>query len=349
MPSSRLIALLRSPDESSRLTDTDWNGILEEARKTQLLGQLAVALQCRQLQSRPPVAIQRHLSLAVFTATRRSQAALWEVAAIRRAVDPSVPLVLLKGCAYVACGDANAQGRSFSDIDLLVRHCEIPAVEADLTAAGWKPGRVNNYDNAYYRNWMHEIPPMEHVRRHTVIDLHHAINPPVSRYHIDTDRLLESAMEVSPGLFVLAEVDRVIHCALHLLQEGVPTKLMRDLYDLHVLLRQHQGNSPEIEALRQRAHSLNVLRLVDTAVGAARGMFADKTQPQGRSGWHQTCVGRAARDANGNTSITGELAAAALLAHSHWMKMPLPLLVPHLLRKSLLRVTLGKKMLIGPA
>ncbi len=266
---------------------------------------------------------------------------------MRRAVDPNIPLVLLKGCAYVACADDNAAGRIFSDIDVLVRRQDLTTVEADLVSVGWKPSRENDYDLAYYRNWMHEVPPMEHVRRHTVVDLHHAINPPVSRFYVDPDKLFERMVEIRPGLFVLSATDRVIHCALHLLQEGEPKKLMRDLYDLHLLLRQHHGSAAGMEQLRNRACELNVDALTGAAIGAARALFAEDLIQGERSGWLQTCVDRAARQTSGNTTVASELAGMALLTYSHWMKMPMHLLVPHLIRKSLLRMTSSKDIALG--
>lgn len=325
------------------MTDEHWNEVVERGRKAQLLGQLAVSLQRAGMTCKAPAAVQRHLALAELASRRRSESALWEAATMRRAVDPRIPVVLLKGCAYLACADHNAAGRTFSDMDVLVRRHDLPAVEADLASVGWKPGRVNDYDLNYYRNWMHEVPPMEHVRRHTVIDLHHAINPPVSRFYINPDRLFERIVEVSPGTFVLSATDRVIHCALHLLQEGDPKKLLRDLYDLHLLLRQHHASAADSEQLHHRACELHVQRLVETAIGAARAFFSGEAGSIERAGWLQACVERAAREANGVTTIAGWLAGTALLAYSHWMKMPATLLVPHLVRKSLMRKTSNKE------
>ncbi len=347
MPSSPLIALLRAPQSVTTVSEAHWNEVVEQGRQTQLLGQLAAALGRAQWLDQVPAAVQRHLALAALTTARLGESALWEVATMRRALDPAIPLVLLKGCAYVACADANANGRSFSDIDVLVRRQDLPAMESDLVCAGWKPTRVNDYDLAYYRNWMHETPPMAHVRRHTVVDLHHAINPPVSRFYVDPDRLLERIVEVRPGIFVLSAADRTIHCALHLLQEGEPRKLMRDLYDLHLLLRQHHSGAAGLELLRQRAQALQVAPLIEAAIGAAQALFGDEPVRRKRAGWLQACVESAAREVNGQTTLLGELAGTAVLAYAHWMKMPLYLLLPHLVRKSLMRMTADKTLVVG--
>lgn len=89
--SSRLIALLRSPQSVISVTDARWNEVIEQGRKTQLLGQLAASFQRAQVRDKVPNGVQRHLALAELTITRRSESALWEVATMRRAVDPKIP------------------------------------------------------------------------------------------------------------------------------------------------------------------------------------------------------------------------------------------------------------------
>lgn len=329
---------MRSPQSVAHLCDADWNEIVELGRKSQLLGQLAARLHDAKVMDGVPASVRRHLELARLTTQRRSESAQWEIATLRRAIRPSIPLVLLKGCAYLACADDNAAGRFFSDIDILVWRENLSEVESDLVSVGWKPSRVNDYDQGYYRNWMHEVPPMEHVRRHTVLDLHHAINPPVSRFYINPDRLFERMIEVQPGVYVLAAIDRVIHCALHLLQEGEPKKLLRDLYDLHRLLGQHHGSDDGMQKLRHRGHELGVAASLETAVGAAQTLFAEVPKQKIRTAWLHACIELAACEANGRPTWRGELAGIVVLAHSHWMKMPLRLLLPHLVRKSVMRM-----------
>lgn len=342
MPTHQLIDLLRHPQHVSTITDAQWNDVVEQGRKTQLLGQLAAQLRRAGVFDQVQPAVQRHLVLAELTAQRRGDAAVWELQGMRRALDAAIPLVVLKGCAYVVAEDSNASGRLFSDVDLMVQRTDLETVESALISVGWKPSRVNDYDLAYYRDWMHEVPPMEHVRRHTVCDLHHAINPPVSRYYINPDKLFERLVEVLPGIHVLSPTDRVIHCALHLLQEGEPKKLIRDLYDLHLLLQQHFGSHQGLTPLMARADELGVSRPTQTAVQAAQSLFSERTEAQQNKGWLQTQVEVAALNSLGTSSFVGELAGWAVLAHSHWMKMPMRLLVPHLARKTWLSWFPGK-------
>ena len=342
MSSTKLIELLRSPDTVGTVSASEWNDVVVAARKNQLLGQLVARLARADLLKQVPDAVRRHLDLEALSTRRRSESALWEIATMRRAVDAKHTMVLLKGCAYVVAGDANAEGRPFSDIDVMVQRDELHFVENSLVAVGWKPGRVNAYDSAYYRNWMHEVPPMAHVRRQTVVDLHHAINPPISRYYIDPERLFAKLVNISPGLFVLSPSDRTIHCALHLLQEGEPKKLLRDLYDLFMLIDQHHTGANGIAALIQRAAVLGVTRPVTVAVKAALATFGQSpAEGSNRPTGLTKAVSRAAQGAHNAPTLAAGIAATWLLAHSHWMKMPMRILIPHLVRKSWLQLSKG--------
>lgn len=283
-----------------------------------------------------PEALRRHLRLALLTSRARYEAAEWEIGVLRRAAPSTVPLVLLKGAAYGAVGDLNAEGRLFSDIDLLVPKSVLDRTEATFLAAGWMPKRVDTYDQRYYRLWMHEVPPLEHVRRHTIVDLHHAIVPPISRYAFPAEKLFSELVEIRSGVFVLPPRDRIIHCAIHLLQEGEASKVFRDLYDLQLLVRQHCADESCQRLLLARARELGVRRLVGNAIGAAGRVFGTPVKVTMGGGWLERALVSAAylHAPAGKNLLAREIAKFALLAHSHWMKMPAHILVPHLCRKA---------------
>lgn len=331
-----LPAILARPELIVEMNGEDWNPVILQARRTQMVGQLAARLSSAEVLHEVPEQVAKHLTLARLTSLRRADAASWEISVIRRAVAPNTAIVLLKGCAYLAARDANADGRLFSDLDLLVPKADLGKTEAALIGAGWMPGKVNDYDQHYYRDWCHEIPPMEHVRRHTVVDLHHAIVHPISRFSFPTERLFQSVEEVLPGIYVLGEADRVIHCAVHVLQEGEASKVFRDLYDLFLLTKQHFPTAESRAALFARADSLGVARLVCTALAAADSIFGNATYPASAVAWlTRSLISAASSSAlKGGRSTAGRLSSVALLAYSHWMKMPLHVLVPHLIRKA---------------
>ncbi|WP_164045505.1 nucleotidyltransferase family protein, partial [Serratia marcescens] len=63
------------------------------------------------------------------------------------------------------------------DLDILVPRDRLDEVEAALLAAGWEWVKPDPYDDAYYRRWMHELPPLIHRERDRMIDVHHTILP----------------------------------------------------------------------------------------------------------------------------------------------------------------------------
>jgi hypothetical protein len=337
-----LIDLLRQPSTAPRCTPEDWNLILPQARRNQLLGQLAGALQRAGALERLPAEIRRHLELDAMIAQRRGEAAAWEMQLLARSLPPGLPLIWLKGCAYLLAQDVNATGRIFSDLDVMVPQAHLAEAEQALIAAGYKPSTVDAHDNRYYREWMHELPPMEHVRRHTTLDLHHAINPPVSRFHVPAQHLWDQALTLPGGLKVLHPVDRMVHCALHLVAEGETGKLLRELWDLHVLLEQHAPQGQE--TVLRRAEALGVGHLVAAAVTAARTVYQPGASIPGHSAGASrlqrllvtTAFARIESGAHADARSTWGAATAdlLLLAHAHWIKMPMRLLVPHLARKA---------------
>lgn len=333
MPVTQLIELLRYPERATNYDPEQWAAILEQGQQQLLLGQLASLLRERDLFERIPDAVRRHFDLALLTAKRRVEVALWEIELIRSAIPAGIPIILLKGVAYSAARDFHAVGRLFTDLDLLVSHDSLDAVERCLFSQGWISGPIDAYDQQYYREWMHEIPPMKHVRRQSVIDLHHAIVPVVSHYSFATEWLFQDAVEVAPNLFVLSPTDRIIHCAIHALIEGDPSKLLRELYDLSALLEQHAGQSSDRVGILERSRQLGLEELVAPPIHAAEYVFGAKPElPDGRVARWMVQVALGGQD---DSSVRGRVARLGLLVRSHRIKMPIGMLILHLFRKAL--------------
>ena len=336
-----LINILGKQLPQQPINASAWNSVIKEARLTELLGQLGSSLYSLMPSDAIHWRIRRVLDLELLTAQRRSEAALWEIRAVRRLIPARIPIVALKGSAYALANDPNAQGRLFSDVDLLVAAEHLSEAESALITGGWKPSNVSTYDQRYYREWMHELPPMEHVRRHTVVDLHHAIIPPVSRFTFDPAKLFQSAIAVAPGIFILSPADRIIHSALHAFIEGVPAKALRDLYDINCLVRQHFPNECQ-DQLLTRARELGVEALMNAALEASTIVFSGKTGHSIKYSLRGKWLAKAALSAMTPNRTSERIAQYVLLAHSHWMKMPLHLLLPHLIRKAWLGLPVSK-------
>lgn len=228
-----LIQILGDPARVADLDADGWTGLLTVARAEQLAGTLA-----QRLAGLPvPARVAAVLADAQGSAEQGRRAALWEAEMVRRALAPlGVPVVLLKGTAYVAAGLAAGRGRSIGDCDILVPREALAPVEAALLAAGWEWVKPDAYDDAYYRQWMHELPPLIHRERDRMIDVHHTILPPTARPTPDADALIADAVPLENGLSVLAPMDMIIHAAAHLFADGDLAGGLRNLWDIHCLI-----------------------------------------------------------------------------------------------------------------
>ena len=152
--------------------------------------------------------------------------------------------------------------------------------ESLLRLHGWVTADPDPYDQRYYRQWMHELPPMRHVQRLSVLDVHHNILPTTARQHPDAAKLLAAAQPLvaHPGVFVLAPADMVLHSAVHLFNDGEFEHGLRDLCDLDSLLRQFGCESGFWDELQQRAEVMDLVRPLYYALRYTR-RFLDTPVP----------------------------------------------------------------------
>jgi hypothetical protein len=255
-----LLSVLRQPERLEWLSLSQWDLLIRLARQTRLLARLAVELRSRDLWRRVPVEILPTMQSALVVADRHHCVVRWEFNRLEFALrEYAGPVVLLKGAAYLAAGVPISQGRIYSDIDLLVPAQDLPEVEAKLLAHGWTVAALDPRDADYFRAWLHELPPLVHRRRQTVLDVHHTILPRTDKLQVDPAKLLADSSAV-PGqrLRVLAPPDMLLHSAAHLFRNGDFSNAVRDLYDMHGLLCQF-GSRPDFwQSLVERAEAHNL-------------------------------------------------------------------------------------------
>ena len=164
------------------------------ARAEQLIGTLARRLNRVCLFPTPSARI---LEEARINAEYQRRSALWEADCARRALaDYPGKVVLMKGTAYAAAGLKASEGRHIGDLDIMVAREDLPQVEAALLTAGWEWVKEDAYDDAYYRDHMHELPPLIHKERDRMIDVHHTILPLTARPRPDAVAMLADAEDL---------------------------------------------------------------------------------------------------------------------------------------------------------
>lgn len=345
-----LVHTLRSPEITARFSMSDWDMLVRQARAAGLLARLAHRFRQQNLTAILPAVVRWHFEAAETLADKQRTAVRWELQQIRAALsDLDGPLIVLKGAAYVAANLAAAEGRLFNDIDILVPRDALSRAESSLMLAGWHASGLSEYDKRYYRRWMHEIPPLQHIQRDTVIDVHHAILPDTARYHPDSAKLRSRSVPVDglPGVFVLAAEDRILHSATHLFHDGELPHGLRDLTDLDLLLRDAATDREFWPRLVARADELQLSRSLFYALRYLRH-FLDTPVPDSVSIALETAapnrVTLALMDriftralAPDHASCADAFTPAARLAafvRAHWLRMPAHLLIPHLFHKA---------------
>lgn len=329
---------------------TDWTHVVRVARSLRLLARLAEAVGEAGLDDRLPLPVRQHL----LAERRRSRARLrslnWTLEHVGQALAPlDGPRLLLKGAAYLGQNLVIARGRLPSDLDILVPREHLAAAQELLKGHDWREVELDAHDQRYYREWSHEVPAMHNPRFELELDLHHGILPPVATTTVDPDLLLDRCMPSAlPGWRVLCPVDQVLHSAAHLYLDSELRNRVRDLVDLKGLLAHFGRHSPFWNDLEARTFELGLqgpmaLALhhlqhwlgADVPADMARRLGAAGLTPWRRA-WLMPLLDSVMLPLKPDDAepASRRMAARALLARYHWNRLPLHLLVPHLLRKS---------------
>lgn len=344
-----LLRALREPESMARLDAADWDLLVRQAAAAGLLGRLGALAVERGVQARVPPAVWRHMQAMLTIAGQQQRAVRWELAQLSRTLATlDGPVLLLKGAAYAAAGLPPASGRLFSDIDLLVPRAQLDAFESALMLAGWFGSHHSAYDQRYYRQWMHELPPLVHIKRGTVLDLHHNILPDTARRRTRPEPIIARArpLPAFPRFSVPDALDLALHSATHLFHEGEWAHGLRDLVDLDALLRSAIVSEADWGRLLCQAEELNVGRSLYYGLRYCSRVLGTPVPDR----IAERCAGRpsastargmdrlvlpALATAHASCRVAASGAASfALYVRSHWLRMPAHLLLPHLVRKA---------------
>ena len=273
-----LQSVLRDPAVVSDLSSGDLDLLLRVARRARLLGTLALDLQARGLFDSLPQVARDHLQSALVLAESRAKLAKWELDRIAWALrdHDEIQPVAMKGCAYLLLKTPNARGRIFADVDLMLPEAQLEDVERHLNRFGWRSEELSPYDQNYYRNWTHELPPLMHVEREVEIDLHHNVLPRTARLKPQAAELLKTAKPVANSRYsVLSNEDIVLHSMTHLMFADDLADKLRDLVDIDQLMRLFAGEDKVFwDRLLHRAKALDLRRPAFYALRYARSLLA---------------------------------------------------------------------------
>jgi hypothetical protein len=189
---------------------------------------------------------------------------------------------------------------------------------------------------------MHELPPLMHVRRGTVVDVHHTILPLTARRSPDPARILARSRAVDgfDCIRVPSAQDLVIHSLTHLMHEGELNNGLRDLHDIDEMLRlfgRDAGYWRQLTAcvvelgleqpvaaglrLAQALYGTPVPRAVTDAIEAAGGAV-----PR----WLRPLYVHALAPASEAPGVGAAACRLAVFVRAHALRMPPTLLLRHL-------------------
>jgi hypothetical protein len=344
-----LLDVLRDPAHMATLDLKNWDLLLRQAGSAGLLSRIAMQAESLAINAQAPASVRPHLTAARTLASKQRQAVRWEARRVARALAKlEGPVLLLKGAAYAIADLPPAAGRLFGDIDILVPRDQLGQTEGALMLAGWHTQKQDEYDQRYYRRWMHELPPMTHIRRGTVLDVHHNLLPETARIRTHAAPILEAAQALTDpaGLSIPTHTDLVLHSACHLFHEGEWGHGLRDLVDLDAMLRAFAAEAGFWPNLLARARILNLGRPLYYALDSCQRwlltpipeqIIAECPSPPptwqrplmrmlfdaGLASAHYRCQGH-----------LSHLAKFVLYVRGHYLRMPWRLLIPHLLHQA---------------
>ena len=342
--SAELIAVLRNPNSARQFSDASWSQLINIARRTNLLGALAEQLKGAGISACPHA--QRHLEGARQLSERQHRSVMWEVHQLQYALaDLQIPVLLLKGAAYVLSGYRVGKGRLFGDIDILVPRESLGDVESRLMLNGWVSAKSSDYDQRYYRKWMHELPPMTHLRRGTVLDVHHTILPLTARNAPDPQQIINRSGQAEgfESIWIPSPEDLLIHSITHLVHEGELHNGLRDLNDIDCMLRDFSKVAGFWDRMVGYARGNDLSGPVCFGLHLARRFFGTpipaevlaQLSPRGitqqPTPWLEAVYVKALEPIDDDRhSVLIELGKWFVYVRSHALRMPMSMLIRHL-------------------
>jgi len=244
---STFLAVLNQTESIEALKPEQQDALLRVAIAAHMHGILANIVDNT---SSLPLPLTRHFSsVNTFSIAQKAQVIATSKLLSEQLMSISVPVLLLKGAAYIAGHKVNAKGRLISDIDILVPSEALTRVESTLQKNGWRAKPLNNFDEKYYREWSHELPPYIHNETGVTLDIHHNLIPLSSGKTINIAQIHAKKVAVGSNLYIPSDAYLILHSAIHLLLNDDTQKGLRDCFDLHLLIQAYLL-SGSIDSLR---------------------------------------------------------------------------------------------------
>lgn len=345
-----IIALLQKPSVILNWGEQEWESLIEQAYYTGLVAKIYYILHDNSLLNSVPAHIRWHFTSADKLFLAHQQDVHREVEQINGILKSTgIKPTYLKGTAYLLDKLACSKGRIFADVDVFVDKTELTQAENILKWQGWTVKELDEHDQHYYRRWMHELPPMVNSKSGITLDLHHNLIPVVSRVRLDGSVILDGAVEKEQAYRTLSSEDKVLHSAAHLLLDSEFNHGFRDLHDIYLMLMEFQSEDEcFIDRLQKRAIELNFDFILYHCLRLQQEMFLLPIDNKILSGLRTNRIAKLKAEIivklfkvvllpTPDKKLTFAIYSYLLFLRSHWLKMPLNILIPHLTYKAFIK------------
>ncbi|GAC21976.1 nucleotidyltransferase domain-containing protein [Paraglaciecola arctica] len=354
-------AVLLDPKKGLNFDLDTWQSVILVLREEKLLATLYhLALDIAVFEQYPEFA-QRHLYSASIYARRQSKQIFYEALLLQELLGKNgITPIFLKGANYTLRGSKNSQGRICSDIDVLVKVEDLDNCESLLLSQNWKSEKLTQYDERYYRKWAHEIPPLIHPFRGTVLDVHHNLYLPISGRSPKIELFINELEFTDDNFAVLKIPQTVMHSIIHLFMNENFSSGMRDLFDIYRLIKAYADESfwNELIVLARQSNFLvelqYCLRALEIIFSFEVPEYVSIALNENQLSWTQRIWAKhifvnAILPQHPLISLSRQSFASSLAYfRGHWVKMPKTVLIKHFIVKmynQLLDQVLGKHQL----
>ena len=344
LSANTILSLLAKPEQCLQLSLSQWQQLIWVLREAKLLSALSAAVKRGGIEHKLPSYAYHHLQSAWVYAERQALQVRYECSQLQQLLsNAGITPLFLKGAAYTLAGTLNCKGRICNDLDVLVAKADLANAEALLQQHGWRTDKLSDYDERYYRQWSHEIPPMVHIHRGTVLDLHHNLYLPISGRAADMQQFFTLVQPADNAALVLMPAAMVLHSIIHLFTNEDTQSSLRDLWDLHLLISQFSQDAfwQQLTKLAQDTGFTTELRFCLAALQHYLASALDELTLQyghqlaDKSFWSTNVMLPALVPGHPYTcGWRNHLAKQMVYLRGHWIKMPARILCKHLTIKA---------------
>ena len=339
------------------MSPEEWSILISQARYCNLLSGLNGFLKSQNLWTQTPKKAKQHILAEKVKSDNQLRLLKYEAKRLENLFTSNeFQHVYLKGSAYQLLEIEEFKGRQMADIDLLVCKNDLKKIEALLHKDGWVQPDLTDYDERFYREKSQEIPPLYHSKRRTSLDVHFNILPPTLKRAPNSSYLLKATQSIDGRQHAktLVPAGMLFHSAIHMFHESEYPKALRDLYDLHSLISHFNSQSfwDSLIHLDKHVHNGDSVyfalrytkKYFDTNIPQEVEQYYLSYKP---NKFYLAAIDWCFKQVICNSFPTFRsryhwLAEACLYMRGHLKRMPAHLLVPHLIRKAIYRLTQKK-------